>query len=117
HALPADAQHLGDGSIRASQCLQRVGHQHRIEALVRKVGQAEIEVGLDDVDAASDALGDLLRIDFDAVALDVVTALEHVEQGPVSAAEIENSAAGGDPAPHDVEIAPQHQQLSATWLM
>src|SRR5690606_39351046 len=67
-ALAADAQHFLHQQVGVVNGLQRLGHDHHVEAVAGEVAQAQVQVLLDDVDAFLDAGGDVVRVDFQAVA-------------------------------------------------
>src|SRR5690606_9682665 len=87
----ADAQHLGQYLVRVVQRLQRLGHDHHVEAVAGEVAQTQVEVLFDDVDAALDAQGDLVRVDFQAVAGNLLVVAQPGEQLAVAAAQVEHT--------------------------
>ncbi|MNG11706.1 hypothetical protein D3C84_952630 [compost metagenome] len=103
-AALADAQHLRQHLVREVQGLQRLGHHHHVEAVAGEVAQALVEVLLDDVDALGDALGDVVRVDLQAIAADPLVLGQPGEQFAIAAAEVEYPAAGGDPVLDDVQV-------------
>src|SRR3546814_7789764 len=91
--------------------LQRLGHHHHVEAVAGEVAQAQVEVLLDDVDARVDAGGDVVRVDFQAVAADLLVIAQPGQQLAIAAAEVENSAAGRNPLLDDVQIGAHLRSL------
>ncbi|MDT4873113.1 hypothetical protein FQZ97_1083400 [compost metagenome] len=100
----ADAQHLRQYPVGEVQGLQRLGHHHHIEAVAGKVAQALVEVLFDHVDALADALGDVLRVDLQAVAADLLVFVQPGQQLAIAATEVEHPAAGGYPVLDDVQV-------------
>lgn len=103
-ALATDPEHLLEDAIGVLHGLQRLGHDHHVEAVAGEVGQAAVEILLDDVDVLEQAFGDLVRVDLQAVAGDLLVIAQPGEQLAGAATEVEDSAAGGDPFLNDVQI-------------
>jgi hypothetical protein len=87
--------------------LQRAGHHDVVETAVAEVLQAVVDVGLDDVDAGGEAFGDVVRIDFEAVAANLARPGEVREQRTVAAAEVEDARAGLDPLGDERQVGAQ----------
>ena len=86
------------------QGLQRLGHDHHVEAVAGEVAQTFVEVLLNDVDALAHALGDVVRIDFQAVAEHLLVFGQPGEQLAIAAPQVEHTAASGNPLLDDFEI-------------
>ncbi|MNF65478.1 hypothetical protein D3C84_472420 [compost metagenome] len=104
-ALATDAQHFLEDPVRVVHRLQRLGHDHDIETVAGKVAQALVQVLFDDVDALGHALGDVVRVVFQAVAGDLLVVAQPGQQFAIAAPEVEHAAAGGDPFLDDFQIS------------
>ncbi|MNS80399.1 hypothetical protein D3C72_1140770 [compost metagenome] len=92
-AEAAHARGLAQHDLGIAQVLQRVDLQHHVEGGVVEHRQAFVEVELDHVDAAADALQHVAVGDLHAVAGAAALALQQVEQGAVAAAQVEHARA------------------------
>ncbi|MCY1466087.1 hypothetical protein D9M71_843220 [compost metagenome] len=81
--------------------LQRLGHHHHVEAVAGEIAQALVQVLLDHVHAVVDAVGDVFRVDLQAVAADLLVVAQPGQQLAPAAAEVEHPAARGDPVLDD----------------
>ena len=103
-ALAADAEHFFQQLVRVLHGLQGLGHNHDVEAVAGEVAEAFVQVLLDDVDALEQALGDVVGVDFQAVAADLLVLTQPGQQFAVAAAKVEDPATGGNPVLNDVQI-------------
>ena len=87
--------------------MQRLGHDHHVEARVFEVPEAFVQVLLDDVDAFAQAYADVVGIHVQAVAVDVLTALQMRQQIPFAAAEVEHTGVRVDEVGDDGEVGSQ----------
>jgi len=84
--------------------LQGLGHDHHVEAVAGEIAEALVQVLFDDVDAVLQAAGDVVRVDLQAVAGDLLVVTQPGQQVAVAAAQVEHAAAGGDPVLDDFEV-------------
>ena len=84
----ADAQHLAQQPVRRVHHLQRLAHHHIVEAALVEVGQAFVEVALNDIDAAVHAGGDVVQIQLQAVAAYIAGRGQVGQQGAIAAAQV-----------------------------
>lgn len=72
--------------------------------LLLAVAQALVQVLLDHVDALGHALGDVVRVVFQAIAGDLLVVAQPAQQFAIAAAKVEHAAAGGDPVLDDFQV-------------
>ncbi|MCY1460576.1 hypothetical protein D9M71_781470 [compost metagenome] len=100
-AFAADPQHFLEDAIGVVHRLQRLGHHHHVEAVAGEVAQALVQVLLDHVHATVEAVGDVLGVDFQAIAGDLLVVAQPGQQFATAAAKVEHPAAGGNPVLDD----------------
>ncbi len=103
-ALTAHSQHFVEDAVGVFHGLQGLGHDHHVEAVAGEVAQAFVQVLFDDVDALGQAGGDIVGVDFQAIAGDLFAVTQRGQQFAATAAQVEYPAAGGDPVVDDFQI-------------
>jgi hypothetical protein len=111
HPLATDAQHFLEDPVRVVHDLQRMGHHHHVEALVREIRQALVEILLDDAEAAADGVGDVVRIDLDTGHIGATLLAQQSQELTIATAEVEHPGSGGDPAQDMGEVL-AHQVIT-----
>ena len=113
--MPVSATRIISRSTRARAPgrLQGQREHHDVERPVGEIGQALVDIGGDDRDAARHAGVEGLRGDLDALALAAPVADELLEQRAVAAAEVQHPRSGRDHVGDDAEIEP-HQIPAAS---
>ena len=84
--------------------MQCLGHDNHVEAITGEVAEALVEVLLDDVDTFLDAGGNVVRVDFQAIAADLLVVPKPGQQVTVTAAQVEHAAPRRDPVLDDVQV-------------
>ncbi len=105
--LPADAQHLAQDHGRVVQERQRLAEDHPVEAGVRIVGQALLQVALAHAQPAAHAGQHPLFGDLDAAALDLSLAHQILEQGAVATAKVKHAGARHDQVGDGAQVRAQ----------
>ena len=93
---PPIRSHLAQQLVGSPDGLQGLRHHHHIETRIRKPRQAIVQVVFYDVHPRADAGVDLLRVDVQAIAADILVRLEVREQFAVAATKVEDPRAGFD---------------------
>ena len=104
HVL-AHPQRLGEHSHRLPGFLQGLAEDHVVEAVVRIVRKAFVEVAVIDRDAFGDRVVDLVLRDLDARAAHRLGIDEHLEKDALAAPQVQYPGAGRHHL-HDEEVVP-----------
>ena len=101
---PANAPHLSQQLERFLHDLQRLAENHVVEARIRVVGQALVDIALVHREPELHAAPDLVRRDFDTAALNALVLFQPCEQIALSATQIEHARALLDQVRHDLVV-------------
>jgi hypothetical protein len=71
---------------------------HVIEGIVLEAGQPALDVHLDHIDPVANTAENAFMVDFDPVATDIPGLAQVAQQSAVTAAQVENTLAGRNPA-------------------
>ena len=93
--------------------LQGLREDHHIELAARKQGKALVDVGLDHIHAAPQALTDMIMVDLGPIPMAAFLGLQPVEQGTIATAKVEHAGSLGHPLGNLGEVSTQRRQAHA----
>src|SRR5690554_1559769 len=118
YAFCPEPQHFVEHFVWPTYRLQRLCHQHNVEAVVFKVVQSlSIEILLDHRDPAIHAGGYVVGINFQTKPAGIALTLEKIEESAVAAAKVEHMMPRFYPLLDDFKIRPHAPTSLATRSM
>ena len=91
--------------------LERLAEDDPVVGEVAELGEALVQVALDDGQPALDAADDVVGLDLDAAGVDLLLALEALEQLARAAAEVQHAGAPLDQLDDEVVVAAARRVL------
>ena len=106
--LMTHPQHFRQHQIWTMNGLQCLSHQHIIKSLVLNIAQALINILFNDIDAMLEAFGDIVLINFKAVAVHVFCIAQVGQQRAIATAKIQHPGAVRNPGANNLQVRTQH---------
>ncbi len=116
HTFATDAHHLIEDAVREVYSLQGVRHDHHIETLVGEIGQALIQILLNNAESPGNAGGNVILVDLQSHASYLAFVLQKLQKLAIATGQIQNPGTGGYPAFYMGEVG-AHQRFSSTRVM
>ena len=92
-----DADHFVEYLVRAQHRLQGLGHHHVIKAVILEIAQPAVQILLQHIHALFKTGGQVVLVDFQAIAGGLLVRFQVGQQGAVAATQIQQGCVVGNP--------------------